>query len=262
MDRTLDWVKILILLGLLPIGCAGRSDTPLSPADLRGLQSHQFILAEIDKDADVIDYDTLMVVYHEIISSPVPIPDVGKLLGMLIDQRNAEPRVDQMVLIFAARALGQSSYPIPDAQGLFERILNQDSDRINHWVLSFVADAIESYLVDLPDGDALMDRVQMLHARLDASADDEKEYFGHHFMPPPKSRTIIDHLAGIPDRRARQSERNAYYMLLTDYKSEDKIVAAFDYIKNHGMSGTSEVPQYPLASLVRNGHRLPDGLKP
>jgi hypothetical protein len=262
VDRTFNWTKFLFLLILLTPGCAGRSAAPLLTADLMGLQSRQFILAEIDKDAQVIDYDTLMAVYHEIISSPVTIPDVGKLLGMLIDQRNADPRVDQMVLIFTARALGQSSYPIPEAQGLFEKILNQDSGRINHWVLSFVADAIGSYQVDLPDGDALMDRVQMLEARLNASADDEKEYFGHHFMPPPKSRTIIDHLAGIADRRARQLERNAYYTLLTDYESEDKIVAAFDYIKNRGMPGTNEVPLYPLASLVRNRHHLPEGLKP
>jgi hypothetical protein len=247
---------LLLSIGWLLTACGGGSAVPVVPAAQEAPQPHLAIRLALAKDGAFIDYDTLMAVYREMVSSPAPIPHLEELLREMIDQRNSDPRVDQMVLILAAHAIGNSQFSIPDVQALFERILDQDADRISHWVLAFVADAIGNYPIDLPGGDALVDRVQAWQVRLESEPDVAKEYFGTHFMPPPKSRTIQTHLAGISDQRARQRERNAYYALIMNNFSENQIVAAFNYLMREGLPGSGEIPSYPLASLVGNWHLL------
>jgi hypothetical protein len=247
---------LLLGTGWLLTACAGGAAGPVAPA-MQEAQQHLSLRSALAKDGESIDYDTLMDVYRKMVSSPAPIPQMEELLRELIDQRNADPRIDQMVLILAAHAIGNSQFPIPDVEALFERILDQEADRISYWVLAFVADAIGNYPLDLSGGDALVDRVQAWQSRLEGEAALEKEYFGTHFMPPPKSRTIQTHLAGISDQGTRQRERNAYYTLIMNDFSESQIVAAYDYLMHHGLPGSGEIPKYPLASLVGNWHLLP-----
>jgi len=255
------WMLLLICAIWMMTACTDRQAASVATAEQDAQQRYLSIRSALHKNGTSIDYDTLIEVYREMVSSPVPIPDLNQLLGTLIEQRNADPRIDQMVLILAAHFLGNSKYPISNAEGLFQCILEQNEERISHWMLAYVADAIGNYREDLPGGDALVDRVQALQQRLDSHADDEKEYFGTHFLPPPKSPTIIDHLAGISDRRARQRERSAFYMLVMYQIPENAVVTAFKYIKTNGIPGTGEIPQYPLASLIENWHNLPVEIK-
>jgi hypothetical protein len=243
-------------------GCSGRSNGP-PDAEQEGRRRYAQIEAALDKDGSSIDYDTLLAVYREMVSSPFPIPQADVLLGKLIDQRNADPRVDQMVLILAAQAIAEGGHPIADAQALFERILAPEAEeRLSHWVLAHVADAVGTYPIDLPGGDALVDRMELLQQRLLARPTGDREYFGSHFLPPPKSRAIVDHLDSIGERLDRQRERTAYYMLLTAYGSEERIVAAFTYIQTGGLPDSSETKRYPLSRLVFEKHRLPAELQP
>jgi hypothetical protein len=251
---------LLYAVWFLP-ACAGGSAKSLTPAAEEARQAYQSINLALAKDHRYIDYDTLMEVYREMRSSPAPIPRLEELLREMIDRRNADPRIDQMVLILAAHAMGNSQFPIPDVQALFEQILEQDAERISHWVLVFVAEAIGEYPIDLPGGDALVDRVQEWQARLDSEDHGEKEYFGTHFLPPPKSRTIQTHIARITEQRARQRERRAYYMLINGNISEDAIVAAFNFLDRHGVPGSGEIPRYPLVFMMENWHLLPDEIK-
>jgi hypothetical protein len=252
---------LLICAAWLLPACTPRPTALPTPAEREARQVSLAIRLALAEDGKSIDYDTAMDVHRQIVSSPAPIPQVEELLREMIEQRNADPRIDQIVLILAAHAIGASQFPVPDAQRLFERILEQDAERINHWVLAFVADAIGNYPVDLPGGDALVDRVEAWQSRLDGESALEKEYFGRHFLPPPKSRTIRTHLAGITDQAARQRERNAYYMLVHRNIPEGTIVAAVDYLGRHGLPGSGEIPPYPLASLVENWHLLPEEMK-
>jgi hypothetical protein len=50
-------------------------------------------------------------------------------------------------------------------------------------------------------------------------------------------------------------------MLIMNHLSEDSIVAAFDYLKTHGVPGSGEIPLYPLAAMIENWPRLPPELK-
>jgi hypothetical protein len=250
---------LLICIFWFLASCGGGPAVPVAPAAREEQQTYMAIRQALAKDGGSIDYDTLMDVYRKMASSPVPIPHMEELLREMIDQRSTAPRIDQMVLIIAAHVIGNSQFPIPDAQALFERILDQDADRISYWVLTFVAEAIGKYPVDLPGGDLLVNRVQAWQARLDNEGDVEKEHFGTHFLPPPESQLIQAHLAGITDQRVRQLERNAYYGLIKNDIPESTIVAAFGYLMRRGLPGSGEIPPYPLAALVRNWQFLPQG---
>ena len=180
-----------------------------------------------------MDHDTLMQVYTRITTSSRAVDRIEHLLGQLIRQRNPDPRIDQMILIFAARLMGQSTAVIPDAGVLFESILRQE-ERLNEWVIAFVAEAIADYPHDLADGDRLVDLMQERLTRIRSRDRSEEEYFGFHFLPPPKSHQIRTYLAGIPERRRREMERIRYYMLVQAGIAEADILGAFTYLKTHG----------------------------
>ena len=262
MSTRLATFLALLLCSTVGVTACTRETIPPVPTAEQELQiRYRSIHAALEKDGTQIDYDTLVEVYQKMVSSPEPIPHSEELLHLLIDQRNPDPRIDQMVLILAAQVMGKSQFPIPDDQALFERILNQDAERISHWVLMYVGDAIGNYRVDLPGGDALVDRIEQWQAHIDSTDIADKEYFGAHFLPPPKSPTIMNHLAGIQDQRTRQRERNVYYMMIMNNLSEDAIVAAFKYITTHGIPGSGKIPQDPLTAIWENWQRLPDEAK-
>ena len=103
--------------------CASEKDSGKTYIDLRN---------RLENGGDKIDYETLMRVYREISETPDPIPHVDRLLMSLISKRNSNPRIDQMILIFAARTIENSRYPIHNVYAIFETILNMDDERLKN----------------------------------------------------------------------------------------------------------------------------------
>ncbi len=249
-----------VLSIFLVFGCAGTGKAPERLDDNVNDEIYIFVRDELKKDNQHIDYDTLLNIHSKMVQAPYPLPHIDELLNELIHQRNADLRVDQMVLICAADIIGKSKFPIAGAQELIENILN-DADRINDWVLIFVADAIGSYLVDLPKGDQLIDSIEAHQARIQAQSGDGREQFGTHFMPPPKSERILSYINGIQDQKIRESERRAYYILIYNKISEDAIVSAFNYLHSGDLPSTNEESRRPLRYLVINWQLIQDKLK-
>ncbi len=218
--------------------------------------TYHSIRKTLDQTGRTMDYDTLMQVHQAMAQSPHPIAQMDQLLGRLIQKRNADPRIDQMILIFAARTIGGSQHPIPNAQGLFESILQQD-ERVNQWVISFVAEAIGDYPWDLPRGDRLVDFMETKLAQLRSKDRSRKENFGFHFLPPPKSDFICAYINGIEEQSVRQQERNRYYMLIKSNLTEKEIEPALKYLQARGAPGSGEKCPYLMACLMRYRHQMP-----
>ena len=172
---------LFMLCPMLLVSCAENPLTAVdaqSPSDPPG--EHTFM--EIDDTLEVggrdIDYDALIRVYNTLSQTRHEIPRMDLLLATLMDKRNDNPRIDQMVLIFTAKALGGSKHPIPHVYPLFERLLSKD-DRLSEWVLAFVAEAIENYVVDIQGGEKLVDLLEEKLAMVRSGP--PKEFFGSHF---------------------------------------------------------------------------------
>jgi hypothetical protein len=240
-------------------GCAVAKKAPARPDAGVNDAIYVFVRDELNKDNQRIDYDTLLNIHRKVVRAPGPIPHIDELLDELIRQRNADPRVDRMVLIFAADIIGRSRFPIAGAQGLFEKML-EDPDRIDDWVLAFVAHAVASYPVDLPEGDRLVDTIEAHQARIKAQPEDAREHFGTHFLPPPKSKRIRSYIDGIQDRKTRESERRAYYALIYKKISEDAVVSALNYLQTKDLPDRNEASPRPLRYLVRNWRVIQDEL--
>ena len=165
---------------------------------------------------------------------------MDQLLFSLLEKRNQDDRIDQMVVILTADIIGFSPYPIPNASELFRAILNSGADRLNNWVLVFVGDALGRYGVDLPDGDAL---ATLLEKRVDEAHrnhDPKREYFGQHFLPPPKSALIQNHISGIVDQKSRVRERNAYYFMVNRQRDPEAIEAGLHHLMTRGFPGSGD----------------------
>jgi hypothetical protein len=232
-----------------------------SSCEKRGQETYLSIKTTLKNSGGTLDYDTLVNVYNSIVQSQYKIPHMDQLLNSLINKRNDNPRVDQMILIFSVRALGNSRFPVPDACGIFESILRMDDSRVNEWVISFVAGAIGDYAFDIPDGDRLVD---LLEERLDQveSADaGSKEYFGFHFLPPPQSDFIRSYIAGINEQRNREVERMYYYLLIQNNIKENEIEAALRHVHSNGIPGAGEKCLLPMKYLLLNKHSVFRGVE-
>ena len=243
----------------LASGCAGPMGSQRTTAEDERDELYIFIHNELAKEHQHIDYETLMTVYKTMLEAPYPIPHTDELLYDLIRQRNEDPRVDKIVIIFAAIIIGKSKYPITDAQGLFETILHDDN-RINDWVIAYVGRAIGSYPVDLPNGDQLVNRIEAHQARLTAKSNEPEEYFGVHFLPPPKTQRIKSYLAGIQDSTARGNERRAYYILIKNHITEDSVVLALNYLQSRNHSDSMEASKRPMKYMVLHWKSLQEEL--
>lgn len=222
-----------------------------------GYQTYLSLQTELEACSENIDYDTLMQVYRTMVQSQHRIPHMDQLLYGLINKRNNNPRVDQMVLIFSARVIGNSKFQIPHAYDIFEAILRQDNNRINDWVLSFVAAGIGRYAFDMPKGDKLVDFLEQRQDQIDAStAPDSKEFFGYHFLPPPRNAYIIAYLECIEKQRLREFERAHYYALIQNDITENEIETALQRIRKNGMPGTGKPSRQPLKYLLANMNSL------
>lgn len=228
------------------------TDESLSPSEKAAFETYLGIQDLLANSGATIDYDTLMLVYTSIAQSKHPIPHTDQLLRTLMNKRNNNPRIDQMILIFSALAIGDSKFQIPNVYELFESILEKNS-RVNEWVISFVASSIGKYPFDIPNGDSLVD---LLEERLDQvtamNTSISKESFGFHFLPPPKSDYIISYIRGIQKQRAREIERASYYSLIQNGFSEAEIERALKRMEKHGISGTGEKCPLPLKYIRFN----------
>jgi hypothetical protein len=236
-------ILVSALCGLFLISCASNAheDEPQVLPDTAGHRVYMELTDLLAAGGDQIDYNTLMRFYRTAAQTRDEIPHIDRLLASLIQKRNDNPRVDQMVLIFAAKIIGGSKYPVKGAAGLFESILTQD-DRINEWVIAFVAEAIEDYPVEMPEGNRLMD---LLESKLDQMASAHgtpKEYFGFHFLPPPSGDVVRSYLAGIKDMGLRQSERHYYYLLIAGGYTEARISKALTILQSEKSSATGASP--------------------
>lgn len=237
--RSIPWAVFLLLgLGVLA-ACA------------HGQKTFLLLDEALSRDPQTIDYDTLMKIHHTIREAEGPIQHLDDILGRLISKTNPNPRVDNIILIVAAAAIGNSPYPIENAGRLFEAILDQDQ-RLNSWVLAYVADALGKYPVDLPDGDHLADVLEEkvdYHVRQSSSP---REFFGYHFLPPPKGDYIRDYLAGISDKRVRVFERNCYYLMVGNGLTEDQVETALRQVREHGLPETGDKSDRPMKALIRH----------
>ena len=253
--RRLSLAALLLAVCL----CAACTVPPAAvpnPSPDQGQVTFQELKTILDRSSATLDYGSLMQFYQIMAESHGPVAHTGQLLRRLIEKRNANPRIDQMILIFAARIIGHSHYEIPEAQAIFESIL-QKQKRINEWVISFVAEAIGDYIYDLPEGDKLVDFMEVQLEQVRARARQGQEYFGYHFLPPPKSAFIRNYIAGITDRLNRQSERNLYYVLIKKKWTEPQIETALKYLQAHGAPDSREKCPLLMRCLVRYRQRLP-----
>lgn len=218
-------------------------------------KTYRDLKAALAQKKDTIDYDTLMEIHRTIRQAKEPIPHLNAIISSLITKRNPDPRVDNIILIVAAVSIGDSPYPIENAGRLFETILDQDH-RLNSWVLAYVGDAIGKYPVDLPQGDHIADVLEQKVDYFVIQNAPSKEFFGYHFLPPPKSDYIREYLSGIEDQRIRVLERNCYYILVGNSLTEEKIEAALRQIRNHGISGTGGKTDRPLKYLIQQWNQF------
>lgn len=124
-----------------------------------GWETYIAIRDSLQDQGENIDFDTLVNTCRTMVQTQHEIPHLDRLLISLINKRNANPGIDQMILILAAKTIGSSKFTVPDARGIFEMILAKD-DRLSEWVLAFVAEAIGDYTEDIPEGDKLVDLVE------------------------------------------------------------------------------------------------------
>jgi hypothetical protein len=257
---TATWVLMAAIFTMwLPAACATgphKVPEPQSMTEEAGLAPDSNIKAILDKGGETIDYHNLMRIHKALVQSPHPVARMDQLLRQLIYKRNEDPRVDQMILIFVAKTIGNSPYPIPNAQDLLETILEQ-GDRINEWVISFVAEATQAYIYDLPQGDKLVDQMEVKLAQIRSADRSQAEYFGFHFLPPPTSAFIREYLSGIGERLIRQHERNLYYEMINEGLTEKQIETGLRFLQSHGEPGSGEKCPHLMRCLMRNRNHLP-----
>lgn len=250
-------IIIMNFIAALLIGCTSANEAVRSPCSASDDRGPSFRLHEmLTQSGPTIDYDTLMHLYDSITGVQCPIFHADRLLDALIEKRNDNPRLDQMILIFAAKAISASRYRIPNVSSVLMSIMNQ-RERINEWVIAFVAEAIEKYPFDIANGDELMNHLEETLRQVRSQTGPLKEYFGYHFLPPPKSSYIRDYISGIADMRTREKERNCYYVLIGNGMTEVSIEASLRTLQLNGMSDSETVSVNPLEYLLRQQGYIP-----
>jgi hypothetical protein len=222
----------------------------------RGNEIYAELLDLLENTGDTIDYQTLMHVHHAIGSSQGNIPDIDHLIRLLINKRNDDPRIDQMILIFAALVIENSKYPVPDVYELFRLLLEKDESRLTEWVICFVASAIGRYPFDIPEGDRLADLLEKRLNSIESETKKTKEYFGFHFLPPPKSDFIRSYLVGIKEQRTRETERIFYYSLISNNLPETQIETILRKIQLDGDPDTGKPCLLPMKYIFNNIDKL------
>lgn len=233
---------------------------PLEPAPVSnpvhpGWETYIDIRDTLQDSGKALGYDTLMYTYHAMQKTQHEIPHMDQLLLSLINKRSRNPRIDQMILISAARVIGGSKFPVPDAHGIFQEILARD-DRLTAWVITFVAQAIGDYDVIMPNGDKLVDLLELKLAMVLSSSEPKKEDFGRHFLPPPKGQYINAYITNIETMHMRMSERRHYFLLITNGHAEVDIEKALRRLQSKEMPNKKEHPLALMKHLFQNPDQI------
>ncbi len=253
-------LPVLLVLGEFALAsCGGSQNVKEGPhplSETQGWETYLSMRKALEDSGEKIDYDTLIHLYTTMVQTQFEIPYMDRLLKSLIKKRNDNGRIDQMVLIFSASALGSSKYPVPDAYGIFESILTKN-DRLTDWVISFVAKAIGNYVEDMPDGEKLVDLVEEKQANIISATGPKKESYGIHFLPPPKGEYIISYMAGIESQAVRESERRHYYYLIYAGYSEKDIETALRRLQINGIPDSERQSMPAMEYISRNQDQIP-----
>lgn len=246
-------IRLLTIFLLLACACT-KAPVAQSPqaVDPKAQQVYEQVRRDLDRAGTCMDYDTLFSIYKILAGTETPVPRMDELLFDLLEKRNEDPRLDQMIVILSADIIGRSKYPISRVSALFDTILQMDDNRINDWVLVYVADALGRYAIDLPDGDRLADLLEARVEQVHQSYDPSIENFGQHFLPPPKSKLIVYHITAIEDQIRRQKERNAYYLLILKQHTEEEIEEGLHYLQTHALPEMEEKCPMPLSCLFQH----------
>jgi hypothetical protein len=250
----------VLLVTLILSGCAANQKatvTAQSAGNEQGLKIYYSIKEALDNNSDSIDYDTLLWIYKEMSPNQPPVPHSGELLSALIRKKNDNPRIDSMILIFATQTIGNSQAAIDGVYGLFETMLTMDH-RLNTWVLYYIGDAIGDYPYNIHNGDRLADLIELKVSHHITGHPLAKEFFGYHFMPPPKGEYIPNYIAGIQDQQTRVLERICYYNLIFNQWTEAQIGKALKQLQTRGIPETGEKTLRPLKYLVQHSNQFQD----
>lgn len=252
MSLCMRW----LIVGTLLMACAC-AKTPIAQQsrlaeDATAQRVYQQVRGALDRGDGQIDYETLIFVHQTLSGTETAVPHLDLLLFDLLAKRNKDRRLDQMAVILTADIIGRSKHPIAGVSDLFDAMLQMDDDRLDNWVLIFVADALGRYAFDLPDGDRLADLVEARVEQAHQAFDPSRERFGQHFLPPPKSKRIVDHIAGVADQKARQQEREAYYMLILRQHAEEEIDIGLRYLQTHALAGREEKQVMLLSYILQH----------
>ncbi len=247
---------LVITTGFFLCSCTAgqhKIEEPASQAEYSGHKTFHRIRINLEKCGEIIDYDTLMHTYNSLVQSQHQIPHIDKLLILLMNKRNSNPRIDQMILILSSKIIGSSKFHIPYVYDVFESILKMDNNRLNEWVFSFVAASIGRYPFEIPNGDRLVDFLEIRREQtVSFSMKHPKEFYGFHFMPPPQNPYIRSYIGNIKERRTRELERMNYYSLKRYNISDDKIEIALKRIQKEGVPKTGDKSSFPLEYLILN----------
>lgn len=249
------WLLIWTVLGVC--SCTGAPPSTGVAGPFKMDQSAAVHIGQLlQQDGSQLAYADLMEIYTIMSKAGSPIPRMHELLSEMIHKRNTHPRVDQMILIFSAKAMGESHFEITGVGDLFDAILDQQ-ERLNMWVISFVADGIGRYPFLIPQGDRLVDRLDAILESMRRSTDHSKESYGYHFLPPPYQPLVKSYLAGIKEKRLREQERYRYYFLIRQNIREEDIAASISYLLSQTRTGTGAPCTMLMKCLLKLQDQIP-----
>lgn len=213
-------------------------------------KTYQNIMALLDKDDIFLSYNDLLTVYETITTSEDHIPGMERILRRLIKKRNEHPRVDQMILIFTAKLIGESKHEITHVSKMFEDLML--NKRANLWTVSFAAKALGDYFIDLKDGDYLADLLdRRSESLIDKESSSPDEYYGFHFLQPPSTMYIKNIISRPAEQKRREYTRRYYYMLRLQ-NSEEQIKNYLLFLDKHGQINTKRKIDFSMKYLFNN----------
>ncbi len=213
-------------------------------------QTYRDIMLLLDKGDNFLSYNDLIKIYETITSSEDHIPGMEKILLRLMEERNEDPRVDQMILIFTAKLIGSSKQEIANVSDLFEALIV--SKRANLWTVSFTAKALGDYFIDIKNGEHLADMIERkIESLIEKGRSSTDEFYGYHFLPPPDTEYIKNIISRPEEQKRRELTRYYYYMLRLQY-SEEQIKNYLLFLDKHGPIDTKRKIDCSMKYLFDN----------
>ncbi len=238
---------MIVLVHFMPMALPEQA---IGHEDIFAEKTYHESMLLLDKEDKFLSYNDLLKIYGTITASEGYIPGLEKILLRLMEKRNDNPRVDQMILIFTAKLIGESKQEISHVTDFLEALLL--SERANLWTVSFVAGALGDYYIDLKDGDHLAD---MIDRKIERLTEKQKispdEFYGYHFLPPPTTQYIRNIISSPKERQRREATRLYYYSLLL-HNNEEQIKNYLVFLDEHGHIDTHGKIEFSMKYLFYN----------